>query len=30
VVVYREKTDVVRVTLLKHERRHPRFGMGRR
>ncbi len=30
VVVYREKTAVVRVTLLKHERRHPRFGMDRR
>jgi plasmid stabilization system protein ParE len=30
VVVYREKTDGVRVTVLKYERRHPRFGMSRR
>ena len=29
VVVYREKVDVVRVTILKHEERHPRFGMKR-
>ena len=29
VVVYREKLDVVRVTILKHEKRHPRFGMNR-
>ncbi|MCE2863722.1 MAG: hypothetical protein RIR76_1682 [Verrucomicrobiota bacterium] len=29
VVVYREKLDVVRVTILKHEKRHPRFGMKR-
>jgi plasmid stabilization system protein ParE len=28
-IVYREKTDVIRVTLLKHERRHPQFGMTR-
>jgi len=30
VVVYREKANTVRVTLLKYERRHPRFGMSRR
>ena len=30
VIVYREKGAVVRIVLLKHERRHPRFGMGRR
>ena len=29
VVVYREKMDVVRVTILRHEKRHPRFGMNR-
>jgi plasmid stabilization system protein ParE len=29
IVVYREKADTVRVTLLKYERRHPRFGMSR-
>lgn len=29
-VVYREDTISIRVTLLKHERRHPQFGMGRR
>jgi len=28
-VVYREKLDVVRVTILKHEQRHPGFGMKR-
>ncbi len=28
-VVYREKLDVVRVTILKHEKRNPRFGMKR-
>lgn len=28
-IVYREQSDVIRVTLLKHERRHPRFGMTR-
>jgi plasmid stabilization system protein ParE len=27
--VYREKLDVVRVTILKHEKLHPRFGMKR-
>jgi plasmid stabilization system protein ParE len=30
IVVYREKADVVRVIVLKYERRHPRFGMSRR
>lgn len=29
-VVYRATTATVRVVLLKHERRHPRFGMSRR
>ena len=29
VVVYSEKVDVVRVTILKHEKRHLRFGMKR-
>lgn len=29
IVVYREKLTVVRVTILKHEKRHPRFGMKR-
>jgi plasmid stabilization system protein ParE len=29
-VVYRAGTKVIRVILLKHERRHPRFGMARR
>jgi hypothetical protein len=29
-VVYRESAAGVRVILLKHERRHPRFGMARR
>lgn len=29
VVIYREWPEVVRVTVLKHERRHPRFGMQR-
>jgi hypothetical protein len=28
-IVYREKPDLVRVTLLKHEGRDPRFGMSR-
>ncbi|NBQ58059.1 MAG: hypothetical protein EBU32_06690 [Opitutaceae bacterium] len=28
-VVYREKVDVERVTILKHEKRHPCFGMKR-
>lgn len=30
ILVYRENSDVVRVSVLKHERRHPRFGMTRR
>jgi plasmid stabilization system protein ParE len=30
VIVYREKPGAVRVTLLRHDRRHPRFGSGRR
>lgn len=29
VLVYREKANVVRILVLKHERRHPRFGMTR-
>jgi toxin ParE1/3/4 len=29
ILIYREKADVVRVTVLKHEKRHPRFGMSR-
>jgi plasmid stabilization system protein ParE len=29
IMVYREKADAVRVTLLKYERRHPHFGMSR-
>lgn len=29
VIVYRQKVDVIRVTLLKHERRHPQFGTAR-
>lgn len=29
-IVYREKSDVIRVTLLKHERRHPLYGIHRR
>ena len=29
VVVYREKADAVRITVLKYERLHPRFGMSR-
>jgi plasmid stabilization system protein ParE len=28
-VVYRERPNAVRITLLKHERRHPRFGQSR-
>jgi plasmid stabilization system protein ParE len=28
-VVYRERPDMVRVSILKHEKRHPRFGMKR-
>jgi plasmid stabilization system protein ParE len=30
VVVYRERGTVIRILLLKHERRHPRFGSGRK
>jgi plasmid stabilization system protein ParE len=30
IIVYREKTDVVRVTVLKYEGRRPGYGMGRR
>ena len=30
VIVYREKPDAVRVLLLRHDRRDPRFGMSRR
>ena len=29
-IIYREKPDAVRVTVLKHERRDPRFAMKRR
>lgn len=29
-VVYRESAIAIRVILLKHERRHPQFGMARR
>ena len=29
-VVYRASAANVRVIMLKHERRHPRFGMSRR
>jgi len=29
IIMYRERTEVVRVTVLKHEKRHPRFGIGR-
>lgn len=28
-VIYREKLGGVRVTILKHEKRHPNFGMTR-
>lgn len=28
-IIYRVIPDGIRVTVLKHERRHPRFGMGR-
>ena len=30
VIVYRQKADAVRITVLKRERRHPRLGMARR
>ena len=29
VVIYREHAGSVRVTVLKHEKRHPRFGLSR-
>jgi plasmid stabilization system protein ParE len=29
-IIYRETAIGIRVILLKHERRHPRFGMARR
>jgi plasmid stabilization system protein ParE len=29
-IVYREKRDAVRVTVLKHEKRDPGFAMSRR
>jgi len=29
-IIYREKADAVRVTVLKHEKRDPRFAMSRR
>jgi plasmid stabilization system protein ParE len=28
-IIYRESTNSIRVTLLKHERRHPLFGLNR-
>lgn len=28
-IVYRGTANVIRITLLKHERRHPLFGMQR-
>ena len=30
VILYREPTDSIRITLLKHERQHPLHGMSRR
>jgi toxin ParE1/3/4 len=27
--IYRELSDGIRVTLVRHHRRHPSFGMGR-
>ncbi len=30
IIVYYESVAVVRVSVLKHERRHPRFGLARR
>jgi plasmid stabilization system protein ParE len=30
IIVYRESPASVRVSVLKHERRHPRFGLARR
>jgi len=30
VMLYRQLPDVLRVVLLKHERRHPLYGTGRR
>jgi len=29
VILYRETTNGLRVTLLRHERRHPLYGMNR-
>ena len=29
IIVYRERAEVVRVTVFKHEKRHPRFGIRR-
>jgi plasmid stabilization system protein ParE len=29
VLVYRERGDSLRITVLKYERRHPRLGMNR-
>lgn len=28
-IIYREKPGAIRVTLLKHEKRHPLYGMQR-
>jgi plasmid stabilization system protein ParE len=28
-IIYRVKSGIIRVTLLKHERRHPLYGMHR-
>ncbi|MDB6113104.1 MAG: hypothetical protein JWQ62_49 [Lacunisphaera sp.] len=28
-ILYRDKPDAIRVILLKHERRHPLFGLSR-
>jgi toxin ParE1/3/4 len=30
VIVYRILSDRIRVTVIKHEKRHPSFGMSRR
>lgn len=30
VIVFRILRDCIRVTVIKHEKRHPAFGMGRR
>ncbi|MDR1282883.1 MAG: type II toxin-antitoxin system RelE/ParE family toxin [Opitutaceae bacterium] len=29
VIVYRIKSDIVRIVILRHSRRHPHFGMRR-